>query len=54
MELLEGGTLNPNSGIETPTELIRFQDGAAQLPLEQRPTMTDWLARFNAGLKEAA
>lgn len=39
---------------DTPTELIRFEDGAARLPLEERPTMTDWLARFNAGLKEAA
>ena len=31
-----------------------FQDVAASIPLEERPTMRDWLDRFNAGLKEAA
>jgi len=39
---------------DAPTELIKFQDGAAQLPLAQRPTLTDWLTRFNAGARRAA
>ena len=39
---------------DAPLDLIRFQDVAASIPLEERPTMRDWLDRFNAGLKEAA
>ncbi|TCM28130.1 hypothetical protein EDF59_13039 [Novosphingobium sp. ST904] len=35
---------------DAPLDLIRFQDVAATIPLEERPTMRDWLDRFNAGL----
>ena len=35
---------------EAPTQLLAFLDGAAAMPLHQRPTMGSWLARFNAGL----
>ncbi len=34
---------------EAPLDLIRFQDVAATIPLEDRPTMRDWIERFNAG-----
>ncbi|WP_454887904.1 hypothetical protein [Sphingomonas oryzagri] len=34
---------------ETPAELLAFLDGAAQVPLAERPTMASWLDRFNAG-----
>ncbi len=34
---------------DAPTELIRFQDVAAKLPLEERPRLSDWLARFHVG-----
>ena len=33
-----------------PTDLIRFQDVAASIPLEERPTMRNWIDRFNAGV----
>jgi hypothetical protein len=33
-----------------PTDLIRFQDVAASIPIEERPTMRDWIDRFNAGV----
>ncbi|MGF7151521.1 hypothetical protein FHS96_005187 [Sphingomonas zeicaulis] len=32
-----------------PTELIRFQDAAALIPVTERPTMEEWIADFNAG-----
>lgn len=35
---------------DAPADLIRFQDVAAMIPLAERPTMADWLERFNAGL----
>jgi hypothetical protein len=35
---------------EAPRELIRFQDVAAMIPLDDRPTMRDWIERFNAGV----
>lgn len=35
---------------DAPTDLIRFQDVAAAIPLAERPTMRDWLDRFHAGL----
>lgn len=35
---------------EAPTDLIRFQDVAAAIPIDERPTMRDWLDRFNAGV----
>ena len=35
-----------------PLDLIRFQDVAAGIPVEERPTMRDWIDRFNAGLPQ--
>ncbi len=35
---------------DAPTELIRFQDVAATIPVGERPTMRDWLDRFDASL----
>jgi len=51
--------LLPASEIEAivaaaPADLIRFQDAAALIPLAERPAMTDWLDRFNAGLGRGA
>jgi len=37
-----------------PKDLIRFQDAAALIPITERPTMEEWIAEFNAGLKDAA
>jgi hypothetical protein len=37
-----------------PTDLIRFQDAAALIPIAERPAMSEWLERFNAGLRQAA
>jgi hypothetical protein len=34
---------------DAPVDLIRFQDVAAMIPIGERPTMRDWLDRFNAG-----
>ncbi|MBB5712383.1 hypothetical protein [Sphingomonas xinjiangensis] len=58
-EFIRHENLLPEAEIETiiaqaPTQLIEFQAAAARLPLENRPTMKDWLERFNAGLLEAA
>jgi hypothetical protein len=39
---------------DAPLDLIRFQDVAAGIPLEERPTMRDWLDRFNAGVSPDA
>lgn len=39
---------------DAPTELIRFQDAAAIVPVTERPTMEAWLESFNAGRREAA
>ncbi len=46
--------LLPDAEIDTivrdaPLDLVRFQDVAATIPIEERPTMRDWLERFNAG-----
>lgn len=35
---------------EAPADLIRFQDAAALVPIEERPPLRDWLDRFNAGI----
>lgn len=35
-----------------PTELIRFQDVAAAIPIGDRPTMGDWLDRFHAAFPD--
>ena len=32
-----------------PTDLLRFQDAAALVPVSERPTMEQWLADFTAG-----
>jgi hypothetical protein len=39
---------------KAPLELVQFQDAAAIVPIEERPTMASWLERFNAGMREAA
>ncbi|AOF98602.1 hypothetical protein BSY17_3957 (plasmid) [Sphingobium sp. RAC03] len=39
---------------DAPTELVRFQDAAALVPISERPAMSEWLDQFNAGLMEAA
>ena len=33
---------------DAPTELIRFQDVAAAIPIGERPTLGSWLDRFHA------
>jgi hypothetical protein len=37
---------------DAPTDLIRFQDVAGQIPIGERPTMTDWLDRFHAAFPQ--
>ncbi len=37
-----------------PVDLIDFQSVAAQIPLAERPTMRDWIDRFNAGVERLA
>jgi hypothetical protein len=37
---------------DAPTELIRFQDVAAAIPIGDRPTMGDWLDRFHAAFPD--
>ena len=37
-----------------PVDLIDFQRVAAQIPLAERPTMRDWIDRFNAGVERLA
>jgi hypothetical protein len=32
---------------DAPTDLIRFQDVAATVPIGERPKMGDWLDRFH-------
>lgn len=36
-----------------PTDLIRFQGVAGSIPIEERPTIRDWIDRFNAGVAAA-
>ena len=33
---------------EAPLDLIRFQDVAASIPVDDRPTRRSWIERFNA------
>ena len=35
---------------EAPLDLIRFQDVAASIPVNERPTMRSWIERFNAAV----
>ena len=37
---------------DAPTELIRFQDVAAAIPLAERPTLGSWLDRFHAAFPD--
>lgn len=37
-----------------PVDLIDFQRVAAEIPLAERPTMRDWIDRFNAGVEHLA
>lgn len=37
-----------------PLDLVRFQDVAAGVPVGERPTMREWLERFNAGFQPIA
>jgi len=39
---------------DAPLDLVRFQDVAAGVAIEERPTMRDWLERFNVGRALAA
>lgn len=34
-----------------PTDLVRFQDAAALVPIEEREPLRTWLDRFNAGIE---
>jgi hypothetical protein len=38
---------------DAPADLVRFQDVAALVPLADRPTMTEWLAHFNASVQHS-
>jgi hypothetical protein len=35
---------------EAPLDLIQFQDVAASIPIDERPTMRSWIERFNAAV----
>jgi hypothetical protein len=37
-----------------PVDLIDFQRVAAEIPVAERPTMRDWIERFNAGVERLA
>lgn len=37
---------------DAPTELTRFQDVAAAIPLAERPTLGSWLDRFHAAFPD--
>ena len=37
---------------DAPTELIRFQDVAAAIPIDTRPTLASWLDRFHAAFPD--
>lgn len=40
---------------DAPLDLVRFQNFAAQIPIQDRPSVKDWIDRFNAGaIAEAA
>lgn len=39
---------------DAPTELVAFQEGAAALPLERRPSIETWLEQFNTRLEAAS
>ena len=35
---------------DAPLDLIQFQDVAALIPVDERPTMRSWIERFNAAV----
>ena len=37
-----------------PVDLVRFQDAAAGLPIDERPALGEWIERFNAGVTQLA
>ena len=37
-----------------PVDLVRFQDAAAALPIDERPALGEWIERFNAGVTQLA
>ena len=37
-----------------PFDLIDFQHAAAAVPIDERPPLRDWIARFNAGVRRLA
>lgn len=37
-----------------PVDLIDFQQVAAAIPVDERPTMRDWIDRFNGGVVKLA
>ena len=39
---------------DAPIDLIRFQAIAADIPIDERPALRDWIDRFNAGIANAA
>lgn len=39
---------------EAPADFLDFQAGTAHLPLGERPSMSSWLDRFNAGIGRLA
>lgn len=39
---------------DAPVDLIDFQRVAAEIPAAERPTMRDWIERFNAGVERLA
>lgn len=51
--ILQEGLLDPAEIhaiiADAPTDLLDFQAAAAHLPLAERPSMSSWLDRFNAG-----
>ena len=38
----------------TPVDLVDFQHAATTVPIDGRPPLRDWIARFNAGVRRLA
>lgn len=51
-ELLDGAEIDAIIA-EAPADLLNFQQIAATVPLDERPTMGSWLERFHAGRRAA-
>ena len=39
---------------DAPVDLVRFQEAAAALPIDERPALGEWIARFNARVTQLA